>query len=90
MPEWGTPAVLLFEAHRDLKSKVMCAAEEIGGVKYCAQVTLHDLARHQEHDDLVLWGANTVLGRFNLSLRGSRSVWVCIARQDPSAPPIDI
>jgi hypothetical protein len=46
----------------------MCAAEEVGGVKFCAQVTLHDLARNQEHDDLVLWGANTVLGKFNLFL----------------------
>jgi hypothetical protein len=31
-------------------------------------VTLHDLARNQEHDDLTSWGANTVLGRFNLFL----------------------
>jgi hypothetical protein len=59
------PKDMLLEAHRDLKNKVMRAAEEIGHVKFCAQVTLHDLARNQVHDDLVLWGANTVLGRFN-------------------------
>jgi hypothetical protein len=59
------PKDMPLEAHRDLKNKLMYAAEEIGGVKFCAQVTLHDLARNQEHDDLDLWGANTVLGRFN-------------------------
>jgi len=63
------PKDMSLNAHRDLKNKVMCAAEEVGDVKVCAQVTLHDLARNQEHDDLVLWGANTVLGKFNLFLR---------------------
>jgi hypothetical protein len=46
----------------------MTVARDIGKVKFCAQVTLHELARNQSHDDLVLWGANTVLGKFNAFL----------------------
>jgi hypothetical protein len=31
-------------------------------------VTLHESARNQSHDDVVLWGANTVLGKFDAFL----------------------
>ena len=50
------------EKHRDLKNTVMKLAREVGNVKFCAQVTLHELARNQEQKDLVLFGANTILG----------------------------
>lgn len=61
------------ETHRDLKSKVMELALRSGNVTFCAQVTLHDLARNQSHDDLVLFGANTVLGKFNQFLEDRQS-----------------
>ena len=56
------------EKHRELKNTVMKIARETGNIKFCAQVTLHELARDQEPDDRVLWGANTVLGKFNTFL----------------------
>jgi hypothetical protein len=51
------------KAHRDLKNKVMSLSRNVGDVTFCAQVTLHELARNKSHDDLVLWGANTVLSK---------------------------
>jgi hypothetical protein len=62
------PETMSIEQHRELKSIVMTLARDIGKVKFCAQVTLHELARNQTHDDLVLWGANTILGKFNTFL----------------------
>src|SRR5437660_1470476 len=41
------PKTITIEAHRDLKSRVMTAAEKIGNITFCAQVTLHELARNQ-------------------------------------------
>jgi hypothetical protein len=64
---------LTIEAHRELKKKVMSAARDIGKVTFCAQATLHELARSQKHDDLVLWGANTILARFNMFLADKNS-----------------
>lgn len=67
-PKYMTPA-----AHRDLKYKVMMLARDVGNVTFCAQATLHALAKNVKHDDLVLWGANTVLGRFNMFLEEKQS-----------------
>jgi hypothetical protein len=37
-----------FEAHRNLKAQVMETAREVGHVKFCAYVMLHDVARNQK------------------------------------------
>lgn len=68
------PRDMPIEAHRQLKNDVMCAAEQIGEIKFCAQATLHELARNQDYDDLVLWGANTVLSKFNFFLGSGKSM----------------
>jgi hypothetical protein len=67
------PKSMTFVAHRDLKKTVMLLAREVGNVTFCAQVTLHELAQNTGHDDLVLWGANTVLSKFNLFLDEDKS-----------------
>jgi hypothetical protein len=75
------------ETHRDLKSRVMKVAHEVGNVKFCAQVTLHELARNQKHDDLVLFGANTVLGKFNAFLSESKSFGYTLLDRVPVENP---
>jgi len=52
------------EDHTDAKRQVLELAAE-HGVQFCAYVMLHELARNQEHEELVQWGANTLLGKFN-------------------------
>jgi hypothetical protein len=81
------PAGMTFEAHRDLKKKVMSLAREVGDVTFCAQVTLHDLARNKNHDDLVLWGANTVLSKFNQFLQERNSYGYAVLDRIPVKNP---
>jgi|SRR5581483_3267035 len=61
------------EKHRDLKNEVMRLAHEVGNVKFCAYVTLHELARNTEDNELITFGSNTVLGKFNEFLQGEKS-----------------
>ncbi len=81
------PKTMSFETHRDLKAEVMKSARDTGNVKFCAQVTLHELARNREHDDLVLWGANTVLGKFNQFLQESKTHGYAILDKIPVEHP---
>jgi hypothetical protein len=81
------PKDMSSEAHRDLKAEVMKSAREVGNVRFCVQVTLHELARNQEHDDLVLWGANTILGKFNQFLRENKTHGYVILDKLPVGQP---
>jgi hypothetical protein len=81
------PKTMTFEAHRDLKKAVMLLAREVGNVTFCAQVTLHELARNKDHDDLVLWGANTVLSKFNMFLNENRSHGFAVLDKIPVEHP---
>jgi hypothetical protein len=83
------PKNLTAESHRALKQDVMKAAKERGNVRFCAQVTLHELARNQTHDDRVLWGANTILGKFNTFLGEQRSHGFAILDRMPVKSPYD-
>jgi hypothetical protein len=83
------PKSLTADSHRALKQDVMKAAKEIGNVHFCAQVTLHDLARNQTHDDRVLWGANTILGKFNTFLREQKSYGFAILDRMPVKTPYE-
>jgi len=68
-PKSMTPAT-----HRNAKKSVMAVARDVGRVRFCAYVILHELARKRSHDELVLWGANTILGKFNEFLGEQNSV----------------
>jgi hypothetical protein len=81
------PKAMTFEAHRDLKKTVMSLAREVGDVTFCAQVTLHELARNKSHDDLVLWGANTVLSKFNQFLEERNSHGYAVLDKIPVKQP---
>jgi hypothetical protein len=67
------PKSVAAEKHRELKNEVMRLAREVGNVKFCAQVTLHELARNQPTAELVERGANTVLSKFNMFLGEQKS-----------------
>jgi hypothetical protein len=56
-------------------------------VKFCACVISHALARNQSHDDLVLFGANTVLGKFSAFLSENRSYGYVILDDIPVKQP---
>lgn len=58
------PAQVSREEHTAAKAAVLGLAAE-HGVQFCAYVMLHELARNQGHEELVQWGANTLLGKFN-------------------------
>jgi len=83
------PKGMTNEAHKQLKIDVTKAAREKGNVKLCAQVTLHDLARNQEHDDRVLYGANTILGKFNQFLAAQGSHGFAVMDRIPVEKPYE-
>lgn len=58
------PAKISKETFRDVKAKVMDLAAQ-HGVVFCAYAILHAIAANQGHKNLVLWGANTLVGKFN-------------------------
>lgn len=60
----GRPATLSPEDHREIKSAVIGLAEE-HGVIFCAYLTLHAIAKVQQVDNIVHWGCNTLLARYN-------------------------
>lgn len=78
---------MTIEGHRELKKKIMELARAVGDVRFCAQLTLHELARNQKHDDLVLWGANTVLGKFNIFLTRENSHGYAVLDKIPVEHP---
>jgi hypothetical protein len=58
------PKTVTADAHRKIKSAVIDLAGELG-VIFCTYIFLHAIGRSQEQSDLILYGANTVLSRYN-------------------------
>jgi hypothetical protein len=83
------PKGMTNEAHKQLKIDVTKAAREKGNVKLCVQVTLHELARNQDHDARVLFGANTILGKFNHFLAEQNSHGFAVMDRIPVEKPYD-
>lgn len=53
------------------------------GVQFSAVLTLHEIAKNKELEQLIGWGANTVIGAFNRFLSESSSFGVCIVDRLP-------
>jgi hypothetical protein len=83
----GRPEGLSTEGHRNLKQRVMMTASEAANLKFCAQVTLHDLARNIPHDELVRRGANTILGQFNAFLAEQKACGYAVLDNLPVEHP---
>jgi hypothetical protein len=64
------PKSVTADAHRDIKSAVI--AGELG-VVFCTYIFLHAIGRTQGQSNLIEFGANTVLGRYNEFLAGKRA-----------------
>lgn len=62
------PAHVSREDHKTLKAEIVKIAAK-HDVTFCAYATLHELAKNKEHGELITWGANTLLGRFNEFLK---------------------
>jgi hypothetical protein len=60
----GRPATLTPEEHRKIKCAVIALAEE-HGVTFCAYLVLQAIAKVQQTDNIVHWGCNTLLARYN-------------------------
>jgi hypothetical protein len=60
----GRPGALSPEQHRDIKRAVIALAEE-HGVTFCAYLVLQAIAKVQQAENIVHWGCNTVLARYN-------------------------
>jgi hypothetical protein len=61
------------EQHREIKKEIVKLAREHDLV-FCAYAILHDIAKGETHDNLVQFGANTLLGKFNQFLGDSSDV----------------
>jgi hypothetical protein len=75
------------EKHRELKNEVMNLAREVGNVRFCAQATLHEIARNQPNSELVERGANTVLSRFDTFLKEQKSFGYALMDRMPIKDP---
>lgn len=69
--------------HTQLKSRVIGLARP-HGVKFCAQVVLHELARNVDQRELVRRGANTVLSKFNAFLRETNEFGLALLDRQPN------
>jgi hypothetical protein len=62
------PKDITREEHRDVKKAIVKLARK-HDVIFCAYAISHGIAKGEAHDNLVLFGANTLLGKFNEFLK---------------------
>jgi hypothetical protein len=60
----GCPRDVTYDQHREVKRKIVKLARR-HDVVFCAYAISHAIAKGETHDNLVLFGANTLLGKFN-------------------------
>lgn len=53
------------------------------GVRFTACLTLHEIAKHRKLEELVSWGANTIIAGFNRFLQEEDTTGVCIVDRLP-------
>lgn len=74
------------DVHAAAKSQLMMLAAE-HDVTFSAYVSLHELARNRSHNELVAFGINTSLGKFNQFLREKDSFGCCFLDRIPIEHP---
>jgi hypothetical protein len=74
------------DVHREAKRQVLEAASE-AGVRFCAQLVSHEVARGQPQATLLERGANTVLGAFNKFLGEQRDRGIAVLDRLPIPHP---
>lgn len=78
------PENITREVHTAAKQKLLKAAHE-KGVVFASYAILHALGHNQHRDDLVKFGANTILARFNQFLRERRTYGIAFFDRMPIA-----
>jgi hypothetical protein len=72
--------------HTEMKSEVYKIALE-NDVKFCGYAILHAIAKNKEHKELVEWGANIILAKFNQFLGESGATgWANFDRINTDTP----
>lgn len=78
------PAHVAIPAARDAKAAVIDLCIEIG-CKFIVYVVLHAIARNQQREVLIRWGADHVIGKFNNFLRDSNAFGIVAEDRLPTA-----
>jgi hypothetical protein len=80
------PKQVTRDQHRDIKKEVVKLARR-QGVVFCAYPILHEIAKGETHDNLVQFGANTLLGKFDQFLGGQDDVGIVLFDRLPIKDP---
>jgi hypothetical protein len=71
-----------FSEHRKAKRRVLSLCEELG-CKFIVHVVHHGVIKNQDTQQQIQWGANCVIGRFNLLLREIDDDGICVVDNLP-------
>jgi hypothetical protein len=78
----GCPKGVTLDQHRELKKEIVRLARKHNAV-FCAYAISHVIAKGETHDNLVLFGANTALGKYNEFLLGKNDVGIALMDRLP-------
>jgi hypothetical protein len=78
----GCPKDVTYDEHRDAKKEIVKLARK-HDVVFCAYAILHAIAKGQRHDNMVRFGANTLLGKFNEFLGQRNDVGLVVMDRIP-------
>jgi hypothetical protein len=76
------PDHVTIQQARDAKHLVVHACLDIDA-QFIAHVVLHSIARNRTQDELISWGANTVIGKFNHYLDEQGDYGICVVDKLP-------
>jgi hypothetical protein len=82
----GCPKGMSLQQHTEIKKEVVRLARNHDAV-FCGYAISHAIAKGQTHDNLVLFGANTLLGKFNEFLADKRDVGIALVDRMPVGNP---
>lgn len=70
------------DEHTAVKREVLTGCRDLGA-RFVAYLVLHEIARRRSVEELVSWGANTVLATFNRFLQEENDTGICILDRLP-------
>jgi hypothetical protein len=82
----GCPKDVTYDEHREVKKEIVKLARKYD-VVFCTYAISHAIAKGQTHDNLVLFGLNTLLGKFNEFLEQRGDVGIVLADRIPVGNP---
>ena len=82
----GCPKDVTYDQHREVKKQIVKLAHK-HEVVFCAYAILHAIAKGETHDNVVLYGANTLLFKFNDFLEEQADVGIAVMDRIPVSNP---